>query len=262
MSPRLAGDGKYYTVESTISIFDHEGNPTPYVGTIPGKFLSVTSVIDAIEKPALRDWYYKQGIQGMSTLLEKYGDKCPRDFESLISLLKTQKLGPYYTRNTAAKRGTDIHSTFEKLLKGEDIDVDDDNMGLVSWWSQRGLTPDDIIASEVPLISMKYQVAGTVDVIYRDPETDKTVCCDLKTGKTVQPTMFVQGEAYKMMVPETPWVDAQVDKVTVLHVRPPEEVPDGWKEWSYPDITEASFLAALELYRSLPHKYWSPEEEA
>jgi len=259
---RLAGNSKHYTIEYQVQVLDSKGKPTKYVGAVNDKFLSVTSVIDAIEKPALRDWFYKQGIQGVSELLTKFKDKTPHDYDSLISLMKTQKKGPYYTRDTAAKRGTDIHETFERLLKGENIEVDDDNYGLVSWWSHRGLSPDDIIASEVQLVSLRHRTAGTVDVIYREPETGLVVCCDLKTGRTVQPTYFVQGEAYKMMVAETPWLDTTVDKVTVLHVRPPDELPDGWKEYSYPEITEASFLAALELYRALPHAYWNPEEEA
>lgn len=257
---RLAGSSKHYNIQYQVQILDADGKPTPYIGEVVDKFLSVTSVIDAIEKPALRDWYYKQGIEGVATLFGKYQSNLPQDKDSLLSLMKTEKLGPYYTRNKAAARGSDIHETFEALLKGDTLEVNDDNAGLVSWWSARGLTPDDILASEVPLVSLKHRVAGTVDVVYRDPEKGDVVCCDLKTGKTVQPTHFIQGEAYAMMCAETPWVDVIPDRVSVLHVRPPGELPDGWKEYEAPEIGVEAFISALELYRSMPHSYWNPEE--
>lgn len=228
-------------------------------------FDSVTSVLDAVNKPSLMHWYYRTGIEGIVELMAKYGDKMPKDFESVKSLLGTEKLSPYSRKSAAGKSGTSIHGDLEKLCAGKKVVSRPENEGLLAWWDSRNLTKKDILLTEQPLVSFKYRVAGTPDVMYRDPLTHRVVLADLKTGKHIAWTHFVQGEAYRMMAAELTDLGTlcypTVDDVSVLHVRPPgtEAGEDGWKELRAPEIKLDAFLAALTLYRSLPTK-WSPED--
>lgn len=260
---RLAGSGRNYT----LAILDSNGNVTEHQYPFP----SVTSILDAVvAKPKLMHWYYSQAILGMGELIRKYGGKLPADFQSLKQLMGQEKLSPYSKRDSAATRGTDIHKDLELLVKGSKVEPTPENIGVLNWWKDKGLSPEDVIACEVPLVSFKHQYAGTVDLIYKDPETGKTRLTDLKTGKYVHWTHFVQGEAYRQAYEEQ---GGWVDEVTVLHTPPmPEDkflaaasqasgaLPEkGYTEKVARDVDFSVFKAILEIYRWLPGD-WMPED--
>lgn len=260
---RLAGKGRVYT----MCILDHKGNPTDYTYEFP----SVTSILDAVvAKPKLMHWYYSSALQGMGELIGKYGGKLPQDFTSLKQLMAQEGHSPYSKRDSAASRGNDIHADLEALAKGETIVGTAENRALVNWWRDKGLTPADVLETEVPLVSFKYRYAGTVDLIYRDPATGKIHLCDLKTGKHIQWTYFVQGEAYRQAYVEA---GGHVDEVTVLHTPPMPSDPivsaaqqaegsspvRGWTEKVARDIDFSCFEAILNIYNWLPAD-WMPDD--
>jgi len=251
---RLAGSGTHYK----LALLDHDGKPTEYEFEFP----SVTSIIDAvIAKPRLQHWFYSETVKGLSTVIGKYGAKTPSDEKSLKSLLKTEGQGPYAKRDAAGKKGTDVHEDLETLCAGGDIVETDENFGLGQWWMTKQLKPEDIIASEVPLVSFKHQYAGTVDLVYRDPKTGKLVLCDLKTSKYVFWTQFLQGQAYAEAWEELFGERPQV--VSVLQVRPAGsgegELMDGYQEFTDEEVSFDIFKNALDIYRMLPDN-WLPNE--
>lgn len=249
---RLAGDNKHYT----LGVIDHKGKAHK---EYTYDFTSITTVTGIIEKPSLPGWYYSETLKGMESLLKHYGSNLVKhNTKDLKALLNSHKLGPYHVRNQAATKGTDIHKELELLCKGEDIQTTPETEGLVHFFEDKGLKPEDIIGSEMFLVSFRYRVAGTVDLIYKDPTSHEIVICDLKTGKGVYPSHFVQGQGYRICAEETAGIKA--DKVTVLHVRPPHELERGYEELEFPEITRKSFKAALDVYRALPHDYWEPKE--
>lgn len=260
---RLAGKGRYYT----LSMLDHDGKPTDHLYQFP----SVTSILDAVvAKPKLMHWYYATAIKGMGELIKMYGGKLPSDYTSLKQLMGQNGLSPYKQRDKAAVRGTDIHTDLEKLAAGEPVTTTADNAGLINWWEDRGLSPSDVIAAEVPLVSFKYGYAGTVDLIYKDPETGKIRLCDLKTGKQIHWTHFVQCEAYGEAWREQ---GGHFDEATVLHAPPmPEdkfmaaamqvsgERPErGYDEKVARDVDFDAFKAILDIYNALPED-WMPTD--
>lgn len=258
---RLAGKGRHYK----LAILDPKGKPTEHEYLFP----SVTSVLDAVvAKPKLMHWYYAQALLGTSELLKKYGGKMPTDVKSIKELMAIEGHSPYRKRDEAASRGTDVHSDLETLCAGGEITVTPGNIGVVNWWNDKGLTPSDIIAAEVPLISFKYRYAGTVDLIYKDPATGKTRLTDLKTGKYVHWTHFVQGEAYRQAYEEA---GGWVDEVTVLHTPPmpndqflaaAQQAADGnrgYEEKVSREVTFETFEQILGIYNWLPDD-WMPED--
>jgi hypothetical protein len=154
----------------------------------------VTEIIDAVlAKNGLPDWYYKQAIAGMSILIKKYDHVLPNDIKSLHSLMKTEGLSPYAIRDEAASIGTKIHTSVEALAKGrrpKDYPV------LTEWWKARGFRASHILAAEGLLYSGRWNYAGTVDLIYRDPETEQVVLADIKTG-ALRDSHHVQLELYR-----------------------------------------------------------------
>jgi hypothetical protein len=277
--PRLAGSGSHYNFrvlsirgeDAEVAIVDSSGKLTDYKFAVPLDVIgwpepghefglpSVTSILDAvIAKPRLMHWYYTKGIEGVADLLKKYGPAMPREAASIKALLKAHKLSPYAYRDAQGVKGNKGHSDLEALVAGKRPALSAENEGLLEWWDNRGLHPSDVVASEVPLASFAHGFAGTVDLIYKDPETGRIVLCDLKTGKYISWTNQLQGVAYKIAYEEQGGV---VDMVSILHVRPQGDSlgKKTWVEKTDPSITEQTFLSALNIYQALPVN-WKPED--
>lgn len=243
---RAAGNKGYYN----LALTGPDGQP------IPGKewhFPSVTTILDdVIAKPRLQHWYYTQTINGVVDLFSDGKRRVPTTAKSLRGVLNKEGLSPYSKRDKSAASGTSTHSLFEVLATGGEIERSDATAGILDWWGNRGLTSEDVLATEVPLVSFKYRYAGTVDLIYRDPSTGKIVLCDLKTGANVYWTQFLQGEAYRQAWEED---GGSVDLVSVLHCPP----GGGFRECIAPEVTFETFRSALDIWYALPDN-WRPED--
>ena len=251
---RIAGSKGYYPV----SLLDVDGNP---IGEVH-KLYSVTTIISkVIAKPALYGWYWKITMDGVSKLASKYGASLPADLESLKSLMSTEGLSPYKVRNAAGAAGTRVHDDMEKLCKGKVVKKTETNEGLLNWWEERELSKKDILACEYPLVSLKHELAGTLDMVYSDPSSGATVLTDLKTG-FVGWEAFVQGNAYRMMADDQ-HLFGGIDRVSVLHVRPIGEgkLANGWEELVAPDVGVDTFLHIKAIFDALPFEIKEYEDE-
>ncbi len=236
---RLAGNSSSYT----IGILNSKGKPTEHTWQFP----SVTHILDVVAKPALYRWYFTEGISGISEILQKYGDKTPTDVKSLMSLMSKHKLGPYAVRDAKADLGKKIHADLENLCQGKPVVTTPLNSGIFAWYDQ-GITSSSavVVATEQPLVSFSYQVAGTTDIIYRTKDGE-TILGDLKTGSTVPTTAYIQIEAYKMMWEEMG--GEPIARTEIIHC--PVNKPGTFKVLRKPSITKDHFLRVLELYRAL-----------
>ena len=245
MGGRLAGSKPYYT----LAVLDQDGKPTKNTY----KLYSVTSIIGkVIAAPALYGWYYKVAVDGFSQLVTKYGGSVPGDIESIKSLMATEGLSPYKVRDVAGARGTAVHTDLENLCKGKVVKQTEANEGLLRWWETRNLTKNDILASELFLMSPKLGYAGTLDVVYVDPTDGATVLADLKTGY-VSWTAFVQNNAYKDLADEQELFGG-IDRVSVIHVRPVSEgkLMYGWEELVADTVTTETWRHILAIFNTLP----------
>lgn len=242
---RLAGDKPYYE----MALLDQKGKPTNTRFKLP----SVTEVLSVVAKPALQQWYYNKGLEGVGKLLAKYGSKLPMDTPSIKSLMTTEKLGPTHIRDAKGKTGTIVHEDLEKLCRGEQVTGTPENAMLTDWFDT--LEADAVIASEQVLVSFRYGIAGTLDLVYRDPG-GRVVLADLKTGDSIYWEAFVQVEAYRMIWKEM-GMKPDIDLTAVVHC--PASGVGGWNVYRAPEVTEEAFLAALTLYRMVPKRSWRPE---
>ena len=217
------------------------------------KILGVTTIIDVLDKPALRNWYADQAAK-----------RAVDEWDQLAELPITERLdrikyGPRDQVRAAALRGTEIHDLGHKLAEGGEVNVPDAHRGPVEayarWLDEWEVEP---IAAETPLASVTHRYGGTADLWARVGKRDGAVCLlDVKTGKGVYSETGLQLAAYRhseLIQPEkgveipTP----QTDLVYVAHV-----LPDTVR--MLPVVADAQvfrdFLYVLQVKRA--HDRWS-----
>lgn len=172
--------------------FDKDG--TPYV--------SVTTVLQIIDKPALRYWFGKEVYLAMV--------KDP-------SLNEQTALSAPYTKSDSAKtRGTTIHSIVEayKHTKEYIETIPPEFAGYAkafyAWVQDNDI---EILEHEKTVISKKYGYAGTLDLLVKNKQSGKTFIIDVKTGKDIYPEAYLQLSAYRQALVED---GHTVDEIAVL----------------------------------------------
>ncbi len=155
---------------------------TPYV--------SVTTILKVIDKPALRYWYGKEVYYAMV--------KNPSISES--EALKA----PYNKSVIAQNRGTTVHSIvevykngtvdFEKWLDGIDEEWRGYAKAFLKWIKELNV---NIIEHERSVFSEKHQYAGTCDLLAKINNNNHITVVDVKTGKNIYPESFLQTSAYQ-----------------------------------------------------------------
>lgn len=147
--------------------------------TVDGEiYPSVTQLLrDGVPKPALATW-------AANTVAAHAVDH----WDELAALPPSQRLSrlkasPWADRDTAATRGTEIHTIAEQLAHGEQVTVPDDLAGHVdaalAWLDTH---QPKIIASEVIIVNRRYRYAGRAD--YLIDTSDGVVVADVKTSRS------------------------------------------------------------------------------
>ena len=208
----------------------------------------VTTVIDVLDKPALRNWYAEQAAK-----------RAVDEWDRLQTMTVSERLefiryGARDKVTAAALRGTEIHTLGEKVAHGGDVEVPPAHVGPVTAYARFldkwGI---EVIASETPLANITYGYGGTADLWCKIGARDDAVALvDVKTGKGVYSETGLQLAAYRfseLIQPEkgveiaTPTVDlvyvahVLTDDVRMLPVRADAGV-------------FRSFLYALEVYKA------------
>jgi hypothetical protein len=182
----------------------------------------VTSLLSAgLPKPALPRWAAK-------TVAEWVADN-PDQVDALRTMgrgpmIDALKAVPWQARDTAAARGTDIHAIADDLIHGREVEVPEHLLGYVNGYVQwLDHTQAEVIWTERPCASRKWQYAGTFDAIVRIG--DRTALLDWKTSTGVYGDNACQISAYANAeflldhdgneVPMPP-----VDDLGIVHIRP------------------------------------------
>lgn len=192
--------------------------------TVPG----VTTVLGVQDKPALLQWAYQCGVDGI-------------DYRK--------------SRDNAADIGTIAHFLIECHLKGVEPDKADfapadldkaENavIKFLSWWDSMGF---EFIASEVQLVSEKYRYGGTLDILAR--LKGEVILIDLKTSKAIYDEYWQQLAAYQVLA-----VFVRCDMVKRVFIC---RIGKGENEGDFEAQERADlgkywdvFTACLELYRA------------
>jgi len=142
---------------------------------------SVTTILNILAKPALLDWAWKMGCEGL-------------DYKAV--------------RDDAAGVGTLAHYLIMCHLKNigpdtSEYSVDDIKRAencLIKYWNwEKGHKIEPILV-EIPLVSEEHRFGGTIDLFANVDGLPTLV--DFKTGKAIYPEFFYQLSAYEQLVKE------------------------------------------------------------
>lgn len=174
-------------------------NPGNHTYRLDGQWVpGVTGILGCLDKPAIPKW--------AAGVVAEYVADNPDDVETLRGLGRKVMVGalkdkPWEKRDTAAGRGTDLHDVLERLLKDEEVDVDDEYVPVIEFALQ--FLEDweiDPMLTEVAVGSREHRYGGKVDMIagYRRPDTGHkgTAVFDWKSGKALYPEYAWQLNAY------------------------------------------------------------------
>lgn len=211
----------------------------------------VTTVLGVLDKAALLPW--AAGLE-RALVLEHAGagtlDALPRQYAFEAK------------RDKAADLGTITHARIEAWLKGTELDPDGLPADLYAesvhgyerfreWWFGEGL---QVVASELPLVSERYRVGGTLDVVARDA-AGELVLVDIKTSNATRtwpyPSVIGQVAAYRALWGEHN--SQRIGRVAVARVgkTPGDEGQQLWLSDTRLDNGLALFVAALDAYRAM-----------
>lgn len=195
------------------------------------KFVSVTSVIGTLDKPALRYWAAKQVATYAVEEKDLWIPIANNDPKAALDLIKG---APWRTTENSAALGSAVHAAVEARIIGSDVDVEtlaDDVKPFVKQFLifEEMFTPEWEM-SEATVLSYKHGYAGTVDAIATFNRPDLGLVgrylIDWKTGKSgPYPDAALQMAAYRhadvVLLPngtETPL--PATDGAIVVKVRP------------------------------------------
>lgn len=202
MKYQIARNSFYDDKIKRIDVLDnrfyfHEDNPKVF-------YPSTTEVLNAYPKGwALTEWHKSLGFNA-DIILERQ-----------------------------ARKGTNIHDGINKYVKGNKLifgamvdDIFVPNYSLEEWemlckfvrfWNEYN---PELIASEVTMISERYKLGGTIDLVFRLMNKNgqfETWLLDTKTGNYIYPSHELQIAAYAMM-----WNDINpdyhIDRAGIIHL--------------------------------------------
>ncbi|MBM9464633.1 hypothetical protein JL108_14345 [Aeromicrobium sp. YIM 150415] len=186
--------------------------------TIDGqKVRGVTSILNALPKPALVNWAANVTAESAVDRWEELADLPPS------KRLKELQDARWSTTKAAALRGTQIHDLGERLSHGQEVEVSDELRGPVEAYA-RFLDEWDVTvtATEAPCGSTTRAYAGTLDSIARIGRIgDESVMLDLKTGKGVYDDAALQLEAYArcdIWQPDGPESEQPMPEISALYI--------------------------------------------
>lgn len=142
---------------------------------------SVTTVLGILNKPALLDWAWQMGTQGLDY-------KAVRDEAGGIGTLAHYMILCHLRRETP---NTSEYSQ-QNIDKAENC--------LIKFWDWEKAHDIEPIMLETPLVSEEYQFGGTID-FYGKVDKQPTLL-DFKTGKAIYPEFFYQLAAYEQLLAE------------------------------------------------------------
>lgn len=186
---------------------------------------SVTTVLGVLNKPALLNWAWRCGCDGL-------------DYKAV--------------RDSAAGIGTLAHYLIMCHLRGESPDTSEysaqDNFQaencLIKYWdweSQNHITP---VLIEEPLVSEQYGFGGTIDCLAKI--NGELTLIDWKTSKGIYPEMIYQMAAYQQLLIEHGY---DVTRARILRIGRDEN--EGFEERVMVNLSKHRqiFHACLEIYK-------------
>lgn len=242
LTPNDSGNGRTYTWNDEV-------------------FVSVTTVLNCLNKPALPRWAAGSVAQFVASEFPVVADLIGRGQKS--AAIDLMKGSPWRQRDKAADVGTAVHKVVEAVANGAlPVVTEEEEAHLEHFVRFMEAFKPEILVSEGTIFNRKYNYAGTLDLILKFDGL--TWLVDVKSGKGVYPEYAMQVAAYSRgefigMPDGTEELMPIIDKGAVLHLRPNgyHFVPVNIGKEVY-----ESFLYCRELFRftdDIAHRCLLPE---
>ena len=246
------------TYERYYKIGDYEAMP------------SVTTVLEMINKPALRDWKMNKALDYLKSKYERrhwddriatppwvrypsspkaqsFRTKVKTSWrDALASLRRNAKAHPNRVRDDAGDIGTEIHEAIAAEMRGEPWELVSEPAAIAMqsyrlWQEDTTIRP---IWSEQTVWSLEYGYAGSADLVGMDGA--KLVVLDWKTGAGVYNEAGLQVAAYSHCIEEL--TGEKVDECRVVHL---DKSTPAWSEYKVKDWKRSfnGFLSALNIWK-------------
>lgn len=185
---------------------------------------SVTTILGILNKPALLNWAWEMGKQGLDyrAVRDEAGDIGSLAHLMIMAHLKGEKLD---TSEYSAQAIDKAENAFLKYLDWE-----------------KALTVIPILV-ETPLVSEQYKFGGTIDLFAR--VNGSPILLDFKTSKAIYSEHFYQVAGYKQLLSENGY---KVEKVKILRIGRDET--EGFEEHTLEklEVYREVFLACFRIY--------------
>ena len=190
---------------------------------------SVSTIIDILDKPALKVWANKIGLQGIE--IKKYVDALAAvgilAHDMILADLSGESVAAIASRADPATRDL----------------AENCYLSFCSWRKQHDIRP---ISLEQSLVSEKYRYGGRADMV---AEIDGALeLVDFKTGRGIYPEMFYQLAGYAPLLVENGIVDRPIERVRILNIPRTETEVFLEKAKSSLRIEWEIFKRCLEIY--------------
>lgn len=196
-------------------------------------YLSTTTILQIIAKPALAYWYGKEVFYAMvqdPTIDEK-----------------TAMAAPYNSSRKAMSTGTTVHSIVEAYkTTGEELEgiPDDFKLYATAFYKFMKDHKVEIIEQEKTIFDPEHKVAGTLDMYAKIG--DSLHILDIKTGKDIYNEVSLQLSSYSHMMRLE---NKKVDSISVLLLEKGDDgLPTGNYKFAIQTENHEAFLAAKQLY--------------
>lgn len=161
---------------------------------VPG----VTTILNVIDKPGLKKWAASSVAEYVADHREAVEHLYAAGRGPMVAALKET---PFQRRDDAAARGTTFHDFAERILKGEEVDVPDEQVGLVE--AALAFVEDyriEPVAIEQAVASREHKYGGKFDLIadFTHPNTGDRMrgIFDWKSSKRIYASTSFQNVAY------------------------------------------------------------------
>ena len=181
---------------------------------------SVTTAIGKYTRPNLENWYKKNRDETFKKLMleEK------RPLNEINDFLKRVKIICDAKESYGSDIGTQLHEWIDLFLKGKNPVIPSDEplkrmaTRFTNFWKAHKF---QVIESELPLYSKKFDMCGTNDVIVTKPSwKGQLAVLDWKTSKDYSFQNCIQIEMYRRFIEET--TDFKIRKLAIVNI-PKEE---------------------------------------
>lgn len=183
---------------------------------------SVTTILGVVNKPGLPKWSARTVAEHVADHPEAVDALRPLGRDAVVNALKEV---PWKRRDDAAHRGTTLHDIAERLVLGEEVDVDEDlvpvvesTLAFLDAWDVRPVAVERIVANR------EHWYAGKFDLV-ADTKGGRAIL-DYKSGKAIYAGAAFQLSAYagaEFYVAddgtEQPVADLGIERSLGVHIR-------------------------------------------